>query len=69
MMRLFPKYNNIYGKLIERYYTRLCNFEKKGTKKTNKIYWKNVSLNKQYILGSNQIISINNENIIYAKKE
>ena len=56
------------SKLIERYYTRLCYYEKKGTKKQNEIYWKNVGLNKQYILGSNDIITINNKNIIYAKK-
>lgn len=54
--------------LLQRYYTRLCYFEKIGTKKQNEIYWKNVGLNKQYILGSNDIITINNKNIIYAKK-
>ena len=54
--------------LIERYYTRLCYYEKIGTKKQNEIYWQNVGLNKQYILGSQDIIDINNENIKHAEK-
>jgi len=53
---------------MEQYYTRLCYYEKIGTKKQNEIYWKNVGLNKQYILGSQDIIDINNENIEHAKK-
>ena len=39
-----------------------------GTKKQNQIYWQNVGLNKQYILGSQDIIDINNENIKHAEK-
>lgn len=54
--------------LLERYYTRLCYYQKIGTKKQNEIYWKNVGLNKQYIMGSQDIIDINIENIKHAKK-
>jgi len=54
--------------LLERYYTRLCYYEKIGTKKQKEIYWKNVGLNIQYIMGSQDIIDINIENIKHAKK-
>ena len=47
----------------------VCIMRKLAKRKTNvEIYWKNVGLNKQYILGSQDIIDINNENIKHAKK-
>ena len=54
--------------LLQRYYARLYSHIKIGTKKQNELYWKNVGQNKQYIMGSKDIIDTNKQNIEHAKK-